>query len=249
MKSNFLKSLIVISVLLGLRVEAKSLVVAVIDTGFDKKLMKSKFLCPSGHKDFTGTGLYDNHGHGTHVSTLIHQYVTDIKLTTDSSNEDIHNLLSSNTNYCQVILKFYDPKDTNSMTSELKAFLYAIDLKVDIINFSGGGQTPSQQEFAIIKKALDAGIKVVVAAGNEGSNIENKPYYPAVIDSRLIVVGNKTALGKIAPTSNFGDKVNAWEVGTDVVSLLPDNRIGLMSGTSQATAIKTGKILKKILEK
>lgn len=249
--NSFAIGLIVILAITGCFGEAKSdqskkIVVAVLDTGIDPALKQSNMLCDKGHKDFTDTGLDDHHGHGTHVSGLIHQYALNLILTNNSTQKDIEKFFNMKTNYCQVILKYYDPKNKNSGDTELAALKYAIKLKVDIINISGGGLTYVEEEKTLIKKALDMGIKVVVAAGNESNNLDVVPYYPASLDSRLIVVGNLNSYNLRATTSNYGTKVNSWEHGVDVLSLLPNGAFGKLTGTSQATAIKTGKIINKM---
>lgn len=251
----------------------KPIVVAVIDTGIDEKLMDSDILCKEGHKDFTGTGLQDNHGHGTHISGLIEQYAKNYIFRYGESPNSIKNIKA---NYCQIILKYYDPKarGADNLINTIKSFRWAIDHKVDVINYSGGGKEFSNEEKLIVTEALNKGIKVVVAAGNESKNLSDDPcskiksfkkkflclknrdpkvkygvYYPAIYDNRLYVVGNlvnyKTRV--IASSSNYGTHINTWEVGTNVLSRLPNAKFGFMSGTSQATAIKSGKLVREML--
>ena len=228
----------------------KPITIAVIDTGFDFSLSESKFLCKVGHKDFTNTSISDNHGHGTHVSTVIHQHVTHIYLNESSSLSEQYHLLHTKMPYCQLILKYYDPSSkVDSLQAEIEAFEYAIKMKVDMINFSSAGKHLSAIESVVIKKALDAGIKIVVAAGNAAANIDVEPYYPAVLDPRLNVVGNLNKEDIRAPTSNYGEKVNTWEHGTEVYSMLPEGKLGKLSGTSQAAAVKSGKIIRELLSK
>lgn len=228
------------------------IIVAVIDTGFDfnstwkeqlslydrdgYRLRKPK-TCKYGHTDFTGKGIKDNHGHGTHVAGVLAKFAEDV-------------------NYCLVILKYYDNEKENvdHMVPTLKALQKAIDLKVSIINYSGGGTGKSDVECNLIKRALDIGIVVVVAAGNENSNINKKPYYPAMCDSRVIAVSNTDDMGNIASNSNFTDKKRGSrelvsEKGLNVLSLLPNNKSGMMTGTSQATPTYTGKLIKKMKTK
>ena len=68
-------------------------------------------------------------------------------------------------------------------------------------------------------------------------------------DKRIYIVGNlvKKDSRSIANTSNYGEPVNTWEVGTNVLSRLPGKSFGFMTGTSQATAVKTGKIVREML--
>ena len=107
--------------------------VAVIDTGFDfnstwnsdffksRGLVRPK-LCDTGHYDVItkSTKVVDNHGHGTHIAGLIAKY-------------------NENTDYCLIIIKYFDSKSTkNTALLSQKAFQKAIDLDVDVINYSGG---------------------------------------------------------------------------------------------------------------
>jgi subtilisin family serine protease len=195
--------------------------VAVIDTGIDPKYKAQLPLCPSGHKDFTGTGLEDNIGHGTHIAGLIDLY-------------------AKGSDYCQIILKAYDKSSkVDSLTSYQEALGEAIALDVDVINVSANGPGSSFKERWTVKKALDKGITVVVAAGNDATNLDvNCNTYPACYDPRIIVVGNKTKTGQRAHSSNYGKIVKIYEVGEDVESIN-----GTLSGTSQSTAIVSGKAI------
>lgn len=220
----------------------KPVIVAVIDTGFDFEStwsrtphLKKPRACKYGHKDFTGLGLQDSHGHGTHIAGLIAQY-------------------ADKANYCLVILKYYhtETAPTDNLKNSILAFQRAIDLKVSVINYSGGGVEKSEAECRLMKKALNMGIVVVAAAGNEGVDINKKPYYPAMCDNRIIAVGNLENNGMYAKSSNYSNGVElkakgmVYEKGVRALSTLPNNSDGLMTGTSQAAAIRTGKIVKDL---
>ncbi len=253
----------------------KKIKVAVIDTGIDEQLLKGNSYCSEGHKDFTDTGLKDNHGHGTHISGIVDQYAKNYIFKGGKRPSDIDKLQE---NYCQIIIKYYDPHQgmwADNLRQTIKSFKWAIEQKVDIINYSGGGTDFSQDEKQVIEEALSKGIKVVVAAGNEHCDLKGdcneyerdgdivlkdkkgKPilkkkrantYYPALYDDRIYVVGNLVGPDrKIASTSNYGDAVKYWEIGTNVLSRLPNMSYGYMTGTSQATAIKTGKLVREML--
>ena len=227
--------------------------IAVIDTGIADDLLKHKFLCKDGHKDFSNTGLTDRHGHGTHISGLVDQYAKDFIFKDDFNTLNNREIENIQIDYCQVIVKYYDPTITsNTLKATIESFKWAIKQKVDIINYSGGGTEFSQQEYNVVMEALNKGIKVVAAAGNERTELsyEGKgKYYPAMYDKRIYIVGNLVSMQsrKIASTSNYGDPVNTWEVGTNVYSRLPGNSFGTMTGTSQAAAIKSGRLIYQML--
>jgi subtilisin family serine protease len=209
----------------------KFITVAVIDTGINSNILKqghSKGVCKMGHKDFTGTGLADAHGHGTNISGLIHKYAKGKK-------------------YCQVILKFYDPRAVGrqNLSRMIAAIRYAVNIKVDFINISGGGVEFSELEKEEIIRALDSDIKIVSAAGNEKCNLDVAcKYYPAMYDPRIVVVGNGKAKQSRHPSSNWGTIVDFWIDGT--------NKKGeygsAMTGTSQSTAIKTGELVRDYVQ-
>ena len=214
--------------------EAKTIRIAVIDTGFDfnsdwsrherRGFVKPK-LCKDGHKDFTTSPFNDRpmdyHGHGTHVAGILAKNLKEV-------------------DYCIIVFKYYkDGKEPGNLTlyrSNL-ALLEAIKQKVDYINYSGGGPVPDDVERKLITYALDKGIRVFAAAGNEGKFVSRYTYqyYPAFYDDRIFVVGSHDDTGRRLSSSNFGVFVTDYKPGKNVMSLLPHNSIGPMTGTSQAT--------------
>jgi subtilisin family serine protease len=210
---------------------AKTLRVAVIDTGIDSYVNN---LCPNGHKSMVdNTPLVDTHGHGTHIAGIISKY-------------------AGKGDYCIISIKFYDEHadGKTNLSNMIKSINYAIDLKVDLINISGGGTDPDSKEKTSVQRALNSNIKMIVAAGNNHKDLNDECYYPACYDKRLVVVGNlQDTSPNRAPSSNYGNKVNRWEIGTNVESTLPGKRVGKLTGTSQATAVASGKIVKEMLAK
>jgi len=206
---------------------AKHLRVAIVDTGLD--LNDPRFqghLCAVGHRSFTGD-LKDTYGHGTHVAGLIQKYAGDA-------------------DYCFLIYKYYDEKnkDLDNFAYEVEAFEQAVADGADIVNFSGGGPASSVEEMAVIRD--NPQVLFVVAAGNENKDIDipENHYYPASYPLKnVIVVGNVDKRGNRVPSSNWGKKVDFVEDGDNVKSFLPGGKEGRMTGTSQATAIHTGKML------
>lgn len=211
--------------------------VAVIDTGFGlNDLGHDAPLCLYGHKDFTKDGLLsysyvtkvpvpmDIHGHGTNIVGLIKEYA------------------ETKIDYCFVIIKFYSETQTGkqNLAASVKSLIYANNINVDIINFSGGGPNFDLKEKNAVKKFLNKGGIFVAAAGNEHEELDGvvNTYYPAMYDKRIKVVGNLNYLRVRNPSSNYGPYVNTWEVGTNQLAY------GItMTGTSQATAVTTGKII------
>lgn len=206
--------------------------VAIIDTGLDLSDVRFKdVLCRDGHWNFVenSPNTFDTHGHGTHVAGLIKRYAEDA-------------------NYCLVILRYYSKHLPNSviLANSIAAIRHAKDIGVNFINYSAGGNYFSEEEYLAIRDLED--ITFVAAAGNDNKNIDylENYYYPASYRLKnVVVVGNIDKQGNKVSSSNYGRKVTAWENGENSYSELPNGKYGYMTGTSQATAIFTGKLVRK----
>jgi len=193
---------------------AKPIKVAVLDTGItNSDVPICQFIDLTEDKD----GI-DYSGHGQNISHIINKEADGIE-------------------YCQIIIKVFGKNGKSASIG--KAIRTAIYFNVDIINLSFGGSGIDKDEFISINRALDLGIIVVAAAGNDGKSLtDNCYYYPACYDNRIIVVGNK------AKSSNYGKQVKLVVNGNNV------SAGGYkMSGTSQATAIVTGKLIRALNKK
>lgn len=233
---------------------AQTTTVMVIDTGYDFKAdwknaekygLVKPVTCTDGHVDYTTSAIYvennkpkinelylkDTHGHGTHIAGLIAKY-------------------AGKSNYCLIIVKYYLEYGSPNQLNTLKALRYAVEKKPNIINYSGGGLDRSEEECKLVKILLDNGTQVIVAAGNERSDLEQRPFYPALCDDRVVVATNLTTDTRtIASSSNYSGtlKYDTWaEYGMNRLSLGLDNTYARMEGTSQATAILTGKMIKQL---
>ena len=190
--------------------------VVVIDTGLADAYKDKAHLCPGEHKDFTGTGLNDTHGHGTNVVGLI-----------------VENAPVSN--YCIVIVKAYSGNKEH-LTDALE---YAIKINADVINLSSGGISSNLKEHIAVAKIIEANIVLIAAAGNNKKDLNKGcTFYPACYDPRITVVGSN------ASTSNYGFVVDVVIPGDHQTAF---GRT--MSGSSQSTAIFTGRFLKGVAEK
>jgi len=177
--------------------------------------------------------VVDNHGHGTHISGIIGAV--------GGNGIGISGVCPK---VSLMILKYFDPKSkgNDNLKNTVRAIRYAVDMGANIINYSGGGTDPNDDEFAAIKYAEDKGVLVVAAAGNEHSNSDIAHYYPA--DYNLSNIISATAIdtfAKVLRSSNYGTKtVHIAAPGEGIYSTLPGGNYGLMTGTSQATAFVSG---------
>ncbi|WP_127718081.1 S8 family peptidase [Halobacteriovorax sp. HLS] len=219
--------------------KTKDIVVAVIDTGIDPDhpFLKKNIHVLQGKSSQLNYGLdfskgkvsaskpNDDHGHGTHVAGIIKSVFPTVQILT---------------------LKYYNrtANGQDNLNSTIEALDYAVNMGVDIINYSGGGPEPDRRELEILKRAEAKGILVVAAAGNEESNIDNKDnaYYPASYGLKnIITVTAHDQSKKVLSSSNYGMKtVDISAPGYRIKSALPNNRSGYLTGTSQATAFVSG---------
>lgn len=195
---------------------AKPIRVAILDSGVTGDF---KF-CKQAHVSMTGTGYKDNHGHGTFVAKLFAEY-------------------AGESDYCITSVKYYEPtfSGPNNLETFVKGLEYLSKQDVDVIVIAGGGpETPKQiEEYGLMKKLLDRNVKIIAAAGNGRTNLnQDCYYYPACYDSRITVVGCTNFAGNRCSSSNYGLVVDIWELGT----------FREMSGTSMATGVAAGKLVK-----
>lgn len=177
--------------------------------------------------------LDDNHGHGTHIAGIIGARAGNGKGITGIAPQ-----------VSLMILKYYDPKvaGTDNLKNTVASIRYAVKMGANVINYSGGGTEFSQEEHDAIAEAEKKGILFVAAAGNERSNSDQHHYYPA--DYKLRNIISVTAIDpatQVLASSNYGvETVDIAAPGQNILSCLPNNSYGYMTGTSQATAFVTG---------
>lgn len=209
----------------ALYAEAKTLRVAILDTGINMYLQNKLPVCEV--QDVTGYGITDTHGHGSHIAAIVADR-------------------AGNTKYCLVIVKFFDKSMSKEQTSfySIKGLKWVLNNKIDILNYSGGGIYPMKEERELITKLLDSGVIINAAAGNESTELNDKDgFYPASYDKRINVVGSLDKSGKKLDSSNWGDPVKFWRLGEISIETSPEV-YSYMQGTSQATAVFTGEMIR-----
>lgn len=178
----------------------------------------------------------DNQYHGTHVAGIIAAYHTD--------------QVAQSAPYVQGVapqakilpLAFLDSQGSGIMSDAVRAIRYAVARGAKVINASWGGSVCSFALREEIAALAEKNIAFVAAAGNDSSNIDYYPEYPASLNlPAQITVGATGEFDYMAQYSNYGSRsVHIFAPGSNIISTLPRNSIGLLSGTSMATPFVVG---------
>lgn len=179
--------------------------------------------------DNTGS-MYDDDGHGTHVSGII--------MSVDQ------NILANprRPSRIQIMpLKFLDRNGVGSTSNAIRAIYYAVQNGAVVLNNSWGGPSYSGALHEAIAYAYNAGVSFAAAAGNAAGNNDSYPMYPASYDvPNVISVAAVNDQDSLASFSNFGrSSVHLASPGVMIYSTLP-NGWGSASGTSMATPFVAG---------
>lgn len=164
-------------------------VIALIDTGTPIKDDKDAV-------SFIDDDVMDRNGHAAVMTAAIHETAQDADI---------------------LYLKALDDKGNGTTASVVAALDYAIKAHVSIINLSLSGKAGENTKIleSKIREAVDAGIVVIGAAGNNGADASD--YVPANVGG-TIIVGACTVDGVKTPTSNYGDAVD-WYVSAPSTSI------------------------------
>lgn len=173
----------------------------------------------------------DGHGHGTHVSGTI-----------GAVGGNGVGVVGVNWYVTIVCAKIFTDAGSTNEDAIIRAIEYTTQVGVRLTSDSWGGGAASQGIQDAIKEANDKGILFIAAAGNDGSDNDATPSYPAnyAIDNIISVAANDHNDG-LASFSNWGKTmVDVSAPGVDIYSTMPGNRYGKMSGTSMATPHVSG---------
>ncbi|MFO7655139.1 MAG: S8 family serine peptidase [Candidatus Krumholzibacteriia bacterium] len=168
----------------------------------------------------------DDNGHGSHCAGTIGAV----------GNNGI-GVAGVNWNVKIMPLKFLSGSGSGSTADAIEAIEYATMMGVHLTSNSWGGGGYSDAMRLAIADAQDHGILFVAAAGNSGSNNDVSPHYPSNYDlDNVVSVAATDHNDALASFSCYGPTtVDLAAPGVDILSTLPGNRYGSLSGTSMAT--------------
>jgi serine protease len=133
-------------------------------------------------------------------------------------------------------LRAFDDKGSATDFRIAKAIRYAVKHGAQVINMSFGSLTESSAVRSAIDYALRNDVILTASAGNNNSS---NPQYPAAYDE--VITTAATNLNDVkAPFSNYGTPVNVDAPGVNIISAVPGNLYGIVSGTSFSAPIVAG---------
>lgn len=204
--------------------------IAVLDTGIARHPdldcnVKGGYNVTSKDKD----AYLDKHGHGTHVAGIVAAANNAIGVVGVAPRANL---------YAIKVLGDDGKGDNNNIAAGIN---WAIHNKMDIITLSLGAKEDSKALRAAVKKAYDANVVIVAAAGNDGAQYGDNIDYPAAYPE-VISVG---AVNKYLQRSWFsgdGAKLDVSAPGEEIISTYLNNGYAALSGTSMAAPFVTGLI-------
>jgi subtilisin family serine protease/subtilase family serine protease len=240
-----------------------NVVVGVIDTGIDYThpdlapnmwsapdaftvtLSSGMVACAAGTHGFNAiTRLcdpMDDHDHGTHVSGTI-----------GAAGNNGEGVAGINWQARLMGLKFLDDQGTGTIADAIAAVEFAIAVKqafqatgganIRVLSNSWGGSEASQALLDQINAANDSDMLVVAAAGNNGSNNDIFPFFPAAYAApNLVSVAASTFDDSLTYFSNYGRaSVHLAAPGDAILSTTIGHTYSVFSGTSMAAPHVSG---------
>src|SRR5215204_4576983 len=228
-------------------------VVAVIDTGVDTThpdLAQNAWIndgedcsgCRANGIDDDGNGYVDDwrgwdfanadnnpaddNGHGTHVAGTV-----------AAAGNNALGVPGVTWSSRIMPLKFLGADGSGTTADAISAILYAGAKGVPILNNSWGGGDFSQALLDAIEETDASGGLFVAAAGNDFTNTDAEPFYPASYDvPNVLVVGASDQFDRKAWFSNYGTRtVDLCAPGTNIYSTWTGATYRFTDGTSMAT--------------
>lgn len=203
--------------------ESRGVQVAVLDTGYDVESYGRRRIVKETNYVDTET-IQDQNGHGTAMINIILEHTAD--------SIDV------------MPVKVADVNGEATVQALCKGIYYAIEHKADVIQISmvAGETSDSKMVEEAIGKAKEAGIFVVVSAGNANGDVEK--YSPANVEDAIVVTAVNGDHSRME-YSNYGDTVDYCSYGKLEISGLHRKKQHI-TGTSVASAIVSASVAEEI---
>jgi len=238
----------------GISTGSHDVVVAVLDTGIDLTHPDLAANLWVNEDEVAGDNL-DNDGNGFIDDRNGYNFVTDTGPPIDGHSHGTHTAgtigavghnglgISGIAQQVKIMaLKFLADSGSGADSDAIAALAYATANGAMLTSNSWGGGDYSQAMEQTIQMASAANVGCVIAAGNDGTDNDIIPVYPACYDSpNIIVVAATDHNDSMAWFSCYGKTtVHLAAPGVDVLSTVPGASYGYNSGTSMAAPHVSG---------
>jgi serine protease len=136
-------------------------------------------------------------------------------------------------------VKVLDSSGNGADSTVIEGIDWAVTHGADVINLSLGGPRPSAALDQAVRSAVDRGVVVVAAAGNDGTA---DPWYPAASPGAIGVGATDAGGDELAWFSNAGESVDVVAPGMGIVSTTRNGGYATGNGTSFAGPLVTGTV-------
>jgi serine protease AprX len=234
--------------------DGEGVIIGIVDSGIDLTHPDLDHINITAWKDYVNGRAepYDDQGHGTHVAGII------------AAHGEIDGVAPE---VKMVVVKAISAGGSGTDSDVADGIDYCVEYGADVICLSLGGMARflniGDDTAAACEDAIDLGVYVVAAAGNDGEDDDGDVASPATVDG-VIAVGAIDETKNIASFSSIGDndglspflpnppdtdrqdpdkKPEVVAPGVEIVSTHLDHGYAKASGTSQATAFVAGGIV------
>jgi subtilisin family serine protease len=202
--------------------------VAIVDSGIDASHPDLAGKVIAGPDFIDGGAPDDAYGHGTHLAGIV----------AAGSDNDVGGTGIAPAAKLLAV-RVLDEHNNGSVSTISRGIDAATDAGADVINLSlnwPGSTADLSRVRAAMQRAADAGIAIIVAAGNSGRDHCQEP----VLEHRALCVGAIDADDRLASYSSHGTGLGIVAPGTNVVSTWPGGLYASTTGTSEAAAQASG---------
>jgi serine protease AprX len=230
--------------------DGEGVIVGIVDSGIDPEHPDLDHINITAWKDFVNARAepYDDQGHGTHIAGII------------AASGEIEGVAPE---VKMIVVKAISSSGSGTDANVAAGIDFAVENGADVICLSLGGMARflniGDDSAAACEDAIDQGVYVVAAAGNDGENDDGDVASPATVDG-VIAVGAIDKEKRIASFSSIGDndgflpipiddrddpdkKPEVVAPGVEIVSTHLDKGYAIANGTSQATAFVAGSMV------
>ncbi|MBM3270922.1 MAG: S8 family serine peptidase [Candidatus Sericytochromatia bacterium] len=200
--------------------------VAIVDSGIDARHPDLAGQVVGG-RDFANNDgdPHDDQGHGTHVAGIV-AALTDngVGVAGTAGGASL------------LAVKVLGANGEGYTSAIAEGVQYAVAQGAKVVNMSLGAPQRSTTLDAAIAAAINAGVVVVAAAGNDGTTTPN---YPGASPG-VVAVGSSDSGDNRSTFSNHGAWVHVAAPGSAILSTFPGSRYQTMNGTSMAAPYVAG---------